>query len=294
MKVEYMAECLVLAQTLNFSAAARQIGISQPVLSAHVKALEKELGFALFARDKHSVSLTEMGAGLMASMTQVVERYDSMMQHAGKLQAKLSSALSIGYLYNAFRDLLPDVASSFSNAHPDIELHMRSFGIKGVTDALAQGLIDVAFTIDVDPALHEICHSFKLGEDPLCCVVRKDDPLARYDVVKLADLSGESFILPHPADSGNFAKFYDSLFQRAGFAPRTSMQYREIDTRYLAIEAGEGIALVGKHFERAMDDDVKFIPLAEDYCKYDFVALWLKSNPNANVGRLLELLGKTE
>lgn len=290
MKIEYVAECLVLAQTLNFSAAARQLGISQPVLSAHVKALEKELGFALFARDKHSVSLTEMGRGLLGDMAQLVQRYDHMMENADRLQAKLSTSLSIGYLYNAFRELLRDVAGAFSNSHPEIDLQMRSFGIKGVTDALTQGLIDVAFTIDVDPALRDTCHVFKLGEDPLCCVVRRDDPLARYDELKLADLRDESFILPHPADSGNFARFYDGLFERAGFTPRTSMHYREIDTRYLAIEAGEGIALVGRHFERAMDDDVKFIPLAEDYCKYDFVALWLKSNPNTNVEKLLDLL----
>lgn len=291
MKIEYMAECLVLAQTLNFSAAARQLGISQPVLSAHIKALEKELGFSLFARNKHSVSLTEMGSGLLADMTQVVERHNRMMQTAHRLQAKLSSSLSVGYLYNAFRDLLPDVAVAFSNSHPGIGLQMRSFGYKGVTDALVQGLIDIAFTIDVDPQLHSLCNSFKIGEDPLCCVVRKDDPLAQYDRLQLADLSGESFILPHPYDSGNFARFYDGLFEQAGFAPKTSMHYRDIDTRYLAIEAGEGIALVGRHFERAMDDDVKFIPLVEEYCKYDLVALWLKSNPNTNVEKLMRLLG---
>ena len=290
MKIEYLAECLVLAQTLNFSAAAKRIGISQPVLSAHVKSLEKELGFALFARDKHNVSLTEMGNGLLSDMTQVVQRYDHMMKSADKLQTKLSASLSVGYLYNAFRELMRDVAGAFANSHPGIDFQMRSLGIKAVTDALTQGLIDIAFTIDVDPALHDSCHVFKLGEDPLCCVVRKDDPLARYDELKLADLRDESFILPHPADSGNFARFYDELFVRAGFEPHAAMRYRDIDTRYLAIEAGEGIALVGKHFERAMDDDVKFIPLAEDYCKYDFVALWLKANPNANIGKLLDLL----
>lgn len=290
MKIEHLREYIALAQTLNFSIAAKRLHISQPVLSTHIKSLEAELGFPLFIRDKHSVALSDLGKGLLPEMEEVVERYDRALTVAERLRASLSSKLSVGYLYNAYRDVLPMAAGEFSNRYPDVELRMHSFGYKGVTDALYQGSIDLAFSIDVDEGLHDLCNVMLLGVDPLCCVVRRDDPLAAYDVLSLRELDGESFILPHPGDSGALARFYDTLFEKAGFSPRASMQYHEIDTRYLAIEAGEGIALVGGHFRRAMSDDLKFIPLAEEYCAYDFVALWPKANQNDNVERFLNMV----
>lgn len=290
MKVEYLREFLALAQTLNYSIAANRLGISQPVLSTHIKALESELGFLLFDRNRHTVALTEIGKGFLPEVAEALEKLDHALATAAQLQASQSSRLAVGYLYNAYRDVLPPAASEFSNRHPEVNFRMHSFGYKGVTDALYQGVIDLAFTVDVDEGLRSVCNLVKLYTDPLCCVVRRDDPLAAYDEVSLRDLSGESFILPHPSDSGSLAGFYDEIFKKAGFKPHVSMQYHEIDTRYLAIEAGEGIALVGKHFQHSMSDDLKFIAVAEDYCSYDFVALWRKTSCNANVEVFLDII----
>ena len=292
MKIQHLREFVTLAHLLNYSTAAKMLGISQPVLSTHIKAMEAELGFELFVRDRHNVNLSEVGKEMLPGITEVIEKYDSTLGAAQRFIGAQSSRLSIGYLYNAFRSMLPPVARAFSNDHPSIDYHMRSFGYKGITDALLLDEIDIAFTIDVDESLHAFCNCMKLREDPICCVVRKDDPLVKYDVVSIADLRGESFILPHPTDSGHLALYYAELFARSGFAPNASLFYREIDTRFLAIESGEGIGLVGRHFEPFMGDGVKFIPLAEEYWKYDLVALWKKSNQNGSIDKLLGLVAK--
>ena len=290
MKIQYLREFIILAQTLNYSTAASMLGISQPVLSTHVKAMETELGFELFVRNRRNVALSEIGKEVLPGMIETVERYDSALGAAHRFVSAQSSRLSIGYLYNAFRDLLPPISRTFSNEHPSIDYHMRSFGYKGITDALLLDDIDIAFTIDVDESLHALCDFMKLREDPICCVVRSDDPLAKFDIISIEDLKDESFILPHPTDSGNFSLFYDELFRKSDFTPNVSMYYREIDTRFLAIESGEGIALVGKHFEPFMGNDVKFIPLVEEFWKYDLVALWKKSNRNSSICKLLDII----
>lgn len=290
MKIQYLREFVILAHTLNYSTAARMLGISQPVLSTHVKAMESEMGFELFVRDRRNVSLSEIGKEVLPGIIETIEKYDSALSAAQRFVSAQSSRLSIGYLYNAFRDLLPPISRTFSNEHPSIDYHMRSFGYKGITDALLLDDIDIAFTIDVDESLHAFCDFMKLREDPICCVVRSDDPLAKYDIISIADLKDESFILPHPTDSGNFSLFYDGLFRKSNFSPNVSMYYREIDTRFLAIESGEGIALVGQHFEPFMGNEVKFIPLVEEFWKYDLVALWKKSNQNSSISKLLDII----
>ena len=265
MKLQYLSEFVMLAHTLNFSIAAKRLHISQPVLSTHIKTMETELGFELFVRNRRSVALSEIGKEILPEMVEVVERYHDALDTAQKFLDAQSSKLTIGYLYNAFRDLLPSLSREFSNEHPGIDFRMHSFGYQGITNAMYQDAIDVAFTIDVDESLNDLCHIVKLKEDPICCVVRSDD-------------------------SANLAFFYDELFQKSGFTPHISMQYREIDTRYLAIESGEGVALVGRHFQQFMGDDVVFIPFAESFWKYDLCAMWKKSNPNKSIPALMELV----
>ncbi|MFW8635371.1 LysR family transcriptional regulator [Cribrihabitans pelagius] len=57
---------LATAETGSFSAAARQLRLSQPTLSRQVAALEAELGLLLFERLGRSLALTEAGRGLLA------------------------------------------------------------------------------------------------------------------------------------------------------------------------------------------------------------------------------------
>ena len=48
---------LAVAECLNFSHAAKQLYLSQAAVSQQIQSLEKELGFSLFVRTRHSVEL---------------------------------------------------------------------------------------------------------------------------------------------------------------------------------------------------------------------------------------------
>lgn len=62
MNISYFAEFVELAGSLNFSATASQLNISQPALSNHIQALEEELGVKLFERTRRSVPSPRKGA----------------------------------------------------------------------------------------------------------------------------------------------------------------------------------------------------------------------------------------
>jgi hypothetical protein len=57
-QIEYF---LSTAKHMNYSAAAKACYTSQPNLSRQIASLEKELGYLLFIRDKHQVTLTDAG-----------------------------------------------------------------------------------------------------------------------------------------------------------------------------------------------------------------------------------------
>ena len=61
MDISQLKYFISVAQTLNFSEAARRNGISQPAISHHIGELEKQLGCRLFERSRRSVVMTEQG-----------------------------------------------------------------------------------------------------------------------------------------------------------------------------------------------------------------------------------------
>ncbi len=54
-----------VAQRLSFTAAARELGVSQPTITTQVKSLEQEFGVELFVRRGRRIELTETGSGLL-------------------------------------------------------------------------------------------------------------------------------------------------------------------------------------------------------------------------------------
>jgi DNA-binding transcriptional LysR family regulator len=61
MDINQLKYFIAVAQTLNFSEAARRSGISQPSISHSISELEKQLGAQLFIRSKRNVMITDAG-----------------------------------------------------------------------------------------------------------------------------------------------------------------------------------------------------------------------------------------
>ena len=88
MNIESCREFIELAQCLNFTEAAGNLNITQPALSKHMLALEKEFGIELLDRGKKGVQLTEGGRILFESAGVIVNEYDKTRNTLEQLKAK--------------------------------------------------------------------------------------------------------------------------------------------------------------------------------------------------------------
>jgi len=123
----------------GFSAAARRLQRSQPVVSYLVANLEAHLGFSLFERGKRRPVLTERGAALVPHARRMCLLSDVMEASAQNLRLGSESALSLAIDPLFPSDRLARILAEFAQLHPAVPVTLRSPPLGAVLDlVLAQ------------------------------------------------------------------------------------------------------------------------------------------------------------
>ncbi|MDD0968610.1 MULTISPECIES: LysR family transcriptional regulator [Pseudomonas] len=115
---------LCIAQHLNFSRAAVDLGLTPSALSHSLRALENRLGVRLFNRTTRSVALTEAGERLYARLKPAFRDIDDALEDLNHFRDKPSGNLRITSGRQACELVLLPIASEFLKIYPDIRLEV--------------------------------------------------------------------------------------------------------------------------------------------------------------------------
>ena len=73
MEIRHLRYFIAVAEELNFTRAARRLGVAQPALSARISRMERRLGRKLVERSTRSVQLTDAGLELLARAKPILD-----------------------------------------------------------------------------------------------------------------------------------------------------------------------------------------------------------------------------
>jgi len=110
-----------VAATRSFSAAARQLGISQATASKHVQVLENWLGTRLLHRTTRQVGLTEAGRDFYSQATRILEDMETA-RHAGQTASRLRGTLRVTIPVGFGSSRLAAVLLDFMQDHPELTI----------------------------------------------------------------------------------------------------------------------------------------------------------------------------
>ena len=128
---------LCVANHLNFSRAAVELGLTPSALSHAVRTLENRLGVRLFNRTTRSVGLTEAGERLFARLKPAFRDIDDALEDLNHFREKPSGNLRITAGRQAAELVLLPMAGRFLEAYPDVKLEIVTDD--ALVDVVAQG-----------------------------------------------------------------------------------------------------------------------------------------------------------
>ena len=88
MELYQLKTFVMVAAEENLTRASERLYTSQPAVSAHIKALEEELGVALFIRSKKGMQLTKEGQLLLPKALEILDSAGDLLNQARRLQGK--------------------------------------------------------------------------------------------------------------------------------------------------------------------------------------------------------------
>jgi DNA-binding transcriptional LysR family regulator len=128
---------VTVARQKGFAAAAAALNMSASAVSHAVKAVEDSLGEPLFARTTRSVSLTEAGAKLIATIDAALEDIGAAVESLTAARGAVTGTLRINAPHSAFGMGLARVIAKLSWEQPrlTVEVHTN----EAFVDIVAQG-----------------------------------------------------------------------------------------------------------------------------------------------------------
>jgi DNA-binding transcriptional LysR family regulator len=209
-EVRLLIAIVTLSEELNFTNAAKRLGITQSGLSRRVASLEKKYRINLFERDHANVSLTEAGRVFVEEAKLALMHDERAIEVAKAVTEGTESVLTIGR--SPFAD--PFLTSALLAIHlplyPNLHVHLHSDFAPELVHDLTVSKLDLALV--ANPGSNRKLTTTKVSESPLYVVLPERSPLAAKSSLTLLDLSDERWILferkAHP-------DMYDAILRRA-------------------------------------------------------------------------------
>lgn len=283
MELRHLRTFVTVAETLNISAAARQLRVTQPALSRQIRDLEHTVGHPLFVRHPNGLRLTPTGATLRNDGVKALAAADEALRNARGAALQAGAVVRFGYYgISIWESLLAPAVETFSRQYPAVTLNMFEESSVHLARCLGEGNLDVALLgagdYDRIPGVvTEVACTV-----PAMAVMPANHRLAKKRVVALEDLRDELVIGFKPQDAPGKYRAFLAACREAGFTPKidyVASIFPEVTT---ALKKQMGVAILSSYAATVPHPGVVFIKLKPPGVALDiYVARALNGPPEA-------------
>ena len=249
---------IAVVETGSITKAAKALGYSQPGISYMIDTLEKEIGFPLLIRSKESVQPTKDGARILYHCKQIVNSEDDLKETAKAINGLMEGTLYIASQNSMLVNVVPHIISRFTRSFSGISVNLQELPFDAFAPQFQSGDIDMGFMSERKLKGFEFHPLFK---DPLCLIMHREHPFARYKKVPAGMLNGCDFIMP-------VTGWDDTVKMVQAQCPfQANIRYEVAsDTAGIALTAeNQGVYIMSNLQTSLLPGSVVYRPFEEDY-----------------------------
>ena len=125
MDIQHLKAFIAVACTKNLTQAAEKLFLSQPAVSAQIKALESDVGTALFVRTNNGMQLTRAGEVLLPEAEALLQHKHRLEQFAQTLSADYVHSVQLGIIHPIESRKVTALTRCIVEQEPKTQLHIH-------------------------------------------------------------------------------------------------------------------------------------------------------------------------
>jgi DNA-binding transcriptional LysR family regulator len=243
MNLHHLRIFYTVAQRRSVTAAAADLLLSQPAVSLQLKALEKELGLALFQRGGTRLRLTQAGEVLHRAAVSMLHAKEEAERAISELRDGTRGRLILGAGTTGGMYVLPRIVQAYKRRWPETEILLHVGTTDQILEKLLQNVLDMALVggpiKDSRLLVEPIC------ADELVLIAAPSHPITSLAKVTLKDLGGLSFIVPETGSRTR--QLVEKRLRESRVPLAIAMQLPGTEGVKRAVEGALGVGMVSRY-----------------------------------------------
>ena len=221
--------------------AAKMLGISQPAISRLIADLERDIGYALFAREGRRISPTSKAHLLMEEVCRALIGLDQIREAAVEIGQLSYARLRLVSIPSVASTIAVDLIDLFAKENSETFVSLEVQSSDSALEWVISQQCDLGIAaVNLQSAAIE-SRTIEVGAS--VCILPRGHKLAKAKTVTPEMLAGESFVSFRP--DSVYRREVDAAFDAAGVTRKLVFEARTTDAVYAMVAAGLGASIVG-------------------------------------------------
>ncbi|MGV3652680.1 MAG: LysR family transcriptional regulator [Noviherbaspirillum sp.] len=239
MEIYQLRTFVTVAKLGHITKAADALHVTQPAVTGHIKALEQELGIALFDRRNGRISLTKSGEVLLPEVEKTLSVFNATLAKAREIKGEITGRVLIGTLGDPDFSRLGSFLNGLVAALPLVQIRTRTMPAGAILEGLGSGELAVGFYIGT-------VADRDIAAFPLRGV--------RFRIVAPPAFAGRLFtggwkeVAAMPwigaPEKSHIHKLQAAMFDKQGLQPNVVVEADELTSPHSLVRSGLGLALM--------------------------------------------------
>ena len=275
-----------VAQTLNFSEAARRNYVSQSTVSRYIGDLEKEFGVKLFTRSHRDVVITAEGKVLLTYALEMVNSLKKAQTAVRRMREGGQGRLKIGCDLTSM-SFPSRCIGDFTRKYPNITIDLCTVDADDLSEAIPGGEYDFCFLPrDMVPESSDI-ETLSTHTDPLALISRKGG--GESGRLGIADIASLNLLMLSESVAPILYMEVMDLLRTFHISPRSEIVFDDVSSLYIAAASGMGVSIAPRSFGDFISDSrISMFDIEDAETGIAYVMAWAKQNTNPVSGLFIK------